>query len=376
MSRRRGADVALYTPLAAAYYGAQIEPGGAELQSVAIARTLARGGLRVRHIVSGLDARVSPDGVEVVPLPAGYELPGLRRRRAIVRALRDADALVYIQRTAGFETGVVGAYARLARRRFVFSASHDADFLRDRAVLRQLGSGDEVRLARAQYRLGLHCAHAVVAQTERQAQLGRQTFGLDPQVIRSFGAPAPAATAEPEAFLWVGAFIDVKDPLAYVALAEALPHIPFRMVGTDRALPGRSLAAAVRERAGGLPNLELLPPRPHAELASLYERAFAIVGTSRLEGFPNVFLEAWARGVPAVSLRLDPDGLIARHGLGVAAGGSLEVAAHAIRDYHEQPAAAREAGAAARRYVATVHAPEVVGPHWLELVRRLLAGVR
>jgi glycosyltransferase involved in cell wall biosynthesis len=268
----------------------------------------------------------------------------------------------------------VGAFARLSRRRFVFSASHDADFLRERDVLRGLGSGDEVRRARLQYRLGLRCAHAVVAQTEQQAALGRTNFGLDPHVIRSFCAPAPAATGDAAAFLWVGAFIEAKDPLSYVALASALPDVPFWMVATDRAIAGRSLAAEVRRRADRLPNLELLAPRPRGELIALYDRAFALVSTSRLEGFPNVFLEAWARGVPVISLRVDPDGMIARAGLGVVADGSSEALVNAVRTYHDDPSLAREAGASARGYVTEHHAPEIVGPRWLMLVERLLAG--
>jgi glycosyltransferase involved in cell wall biosynthesis len=373
LSARRSADVVIYAPFAGPLYSGEGYVGGAELQSFYLARALANGGLRVRHILADLGPMRTPDGIEVMPLPREYAKRGIPRRRAIVRALRDADARVYIQRTAGFETGVVGAFARVARRRFVFSASHDADFVRDREILRQLGSGDEARRALAQYRLGLRCAHAVVVQTRQQAELARQSYDLETSVISSFCAPAKNGDLQGEAILWVGSFIDAKDPLALLAVVESLPEVPFWMVGTDRGIRGRSLAAAVRERAAHLTNLELITPRPRGEILKLYERAIAVVNTSRYEGFPNTFLEAWARGKPAVSLRVDPDGVIGRYGLGVAANGSLELFTRTVRDYATNPSIARAAGEAARRYVQNEHAPEVVGRKWISLVERLLS---
>ena len=134
------------------------------------------------------------------------------------------------------------------------------------------------------------------------------------------------------------------------------------------------LAAEVRSRAARLPNLELLPRQPREELLDRYTRAIAIVNTSVFEGFPNTFLEAWARGTPAVSLRIDPDGVIGRHRLGAVAGGSLEGAAQMIRLFAEDPAAARAAGEAGRRYIERTHAPEVVGPQWVALVNGLMVS--
>jgi glycosyltransferase involved in cell wall biosynthesis len=369
---RRGADVVVFAAFAGPLYNGKGVAGGAELQSFYLARSLARAGFRVRHVVAAVDATRTEDGVEVVPLSAGYARRGFTRRRAIVRALREADGRVYIQRCAGMETGVVGLFARVARRRFVFSASSDADFTRDTTMMGQMGGSLEEWPTRLQYRVGLRCVHAVVAQTEKQAELARRSFGLDPHVIRSFCAPARVDTAAREGFLWIGSLVDVKDPIAFLALVERMPDVRFRMIATDHPAGWQELAATVRSRARRLPNLELLPPRPRHELLDLYQRSIAVVNTSRFEGFPNTFLEAWGHAVPALSLRLDPDDVISRHGLGVAAGGSLEVLARRVRDYAADPAVARAAGEAAYRYIERRHAPEVVGPQWASLVERLL----
>jgi glycosyltransferase involved in cell wall biosynthesis len=372
LSASPSADVVVYSATAGPLYGAAGQAGGAELHTVYVARALAKAGFRVRHVVAAAGISRTPDGVEVVLLSRPYLDGGLPRRRAIVQALRESDGSVYIQCPAGIETGFAGMFARLAGRRFVFSAQSDADFMRDRELLKQLG-GSQGWSARTQLRLGQRCAHAVVAQTEQQAALARDTLGLHPHVIRSFcdlGEPRPEAR---EAFLWVGSFAGVKDPLSFLALAERMPDVPFRMVGTERK-GWQDLAAAVRERAARLPNLELLAPRPRDEVLALYRRAIAVVSTSRYEGFPNVFLEGWASGIPAISLRVDPDGVITRHGLGAVAGGSLDVMERILRGYLKEPAAAEAAGDAGYGYVRRTHAPEVIGPQWIRLVERLLGA--
>jgi glycosyltransferase involved in cell wall biosynthesis len=49
-----------------------------------------------------------------------------------------------------------------------------------------------------------------------------------------------------------------------------------------------------------------------------YRRAHCYCSTSNVEGFPNTYLEAWSHGIPVAALA-DPDGLIGKRHLGVAA---------------------------------------------------------
>jgi len=364
------ADVVVFAPFAGPLYDDGVA-GGAELQAVLIARSLARGGLRVRHLVVSADLTVTADGVEIVQLPPAYRHGGLAGRRALLRGLREADGGVYIQRSASIDTAFVAAFARVVGRRSVFSASSDGDFLTRRADLAVIGSGLDDMRVRLLYRFGLRTVDAVVAQTRRQAELARG-LRLQPVLIPNICEPGARRSEAPEFVLWIGSLTPVKDPLAYVDLAERVPGVRFVMVAHEHPTRSRGLADFVHARAGRLPNLELLSRRPPAELAELYGRALAVVNTSSFEGFPNTFLEGWARGVPAVSLAIDPDGVIARRGLGVFAGGSLETAAAAIRRYVEEPETARAAGEAGYRYVEETHAPDVVTPGWLALVERLL----
>jgi glycosyltransferase involved in cell wall biosynthesis len=56
----------------------------------------------------------------------------------------------------------------------------------------------------------------------------------------------------------------------------------------------------------------------------------ALISTSPMEGFPNIFIEAWAFGIPVLSLYFDPGDVICREELGEVAGGDLNKLASAL----------------------------------------------
>ncbi|MDQ3678594.1 MAG: glycosyltransferase [Actinomycetota bacterium] len=147
-----------------------------------------------------------------------------------------------------------------------------------------------------------------------------------------------------------------KRPEAFVKLAARVPAAHFWMVG--------DAPDSIRAIANEIPNLELLQPRPRAQLTALLERAVAVVSTSVKEGMPNVFLEAWARGVPALALSHDPDGIMGRHALGFVAGDSVDRLAEMAAIAWEGRAQQASIAARCRAYVAREHAADEVATCW------------
>ena len=131
------------------------------------------------------------------------------------------------------------------------------------------------------------------------------------------------------------------------------------------------MAERIESAAERLPNLELLPPRPRSQLLDEMLQAVAVVKTSRIEGMPNAFLEAWARGVPVLSLNVDPDAKIEDNDIGVAARGSMERLVARGGEPVGRPRQRRQAiGERARRFIQEVHSPEAVADRWVALLER------
>lgn len=365
-------DVAFYVPNVGKLLAtAEVGPaGGAETQAIALAKALAARGLRVAMIAygrpDGLPATVA--GTRIVARPP-YRKRGLIVGKAaetwhISRSLRQTPAHTVVTRCAGVQVGLIAVFARLFRRRFVYAVAATAE-------LEANGLKDLLprRHDRALYRLGLRLADAVVVQTEEQAELFRLATGREASLIKSIvETPEADEDEERSAFLWVGRFADYKRPMEYVELARALPDAKFWMVAVPRSGAGEELERAVRSAAERVPNLEVLPPRPHAALCQLIDRAVACVNTSDFEGMPNVLLEGWARGVPALALAHDPGGVIEGHGLGRFAAGSFPDLVAATRHQWEQRRDGRELAARCRSYVAAHHSSQVIVDRWLEVL--------
>lgn len=378
----RSADIVLVSPQATSLYVEDPQgTGGGELQMFYLARSLVAAGFSVAHLVFDHDdLPAERDGVVLARLPPrvlpssspratgrlSRALARLRATRQLLAALLRLNPRLVIQRNAGFDTGVVGLFAKLTNRRFIFSSSSSADFTL---------TGLESRNTRLAYCAGLRLAHRVVVQTDDQRHLALDLRGRDARVVRSFCEPAPASTdATRTHFLWIGRMNDNKRPMAYLDLAARLPQARFLMVCPDRRSGWERLSEQVRARASALPNCELLPACPRSELLELYSAAVAVVNTSSWEGFPNTFMEGWARGAPALSLSVDPDARIRDFKLGAVANGSMDALACEARALWDQRGDNASQGERVRNYVAQHHAPEVIGARWTEVVASLISG--
>ena len=368
-------DVAVYVPESVYWYERTGGwGGGAERQMMLLARALASRGVRVAHIVyPPQDPAPLPPGLTLVPRerdpgtrsPAG----GLREVGRIWRSLRRANAKVTIVRRRTPALGIVAVFCKLHRRKLIYSSASNFDFL-------PAGQGSGRSLSRMLYRLGVRLADVVVVQSEDQVRLARESFPRLGEIVRipSFCEPADeaqAVDAEPGRLLWIGRVIGIKGPLQYVELARAVPEGRFTMIANEHGASREH--EEVRAAARDVPNLELLDRIPHTQVMELISRSVAVVNTSvpKVEGLPNVYLEAWARGVPVLSLDCDPDGVIERGGLGIHAAGSWDRFVAGARELLNGDDRRAELGRRTRAYVQEVHSIDAVADSWAELVERL-----
>jgi glycosyltransferase involved in cell wall biosynthesis len=363
-NRHHRYEVGFYAPSMAWRLAGVADTGGAETQIMLLSRALAERGFAVCVVafdVPGIKVPVSAHGVDVVLRPAyfaGGNLAGRLREAAAVRStVRRIDAGIVVTRCAGFWVGLVGLWTKLSGRRFVYSSASLLDFDDDHGL--------EKWRDRFLFRLGVRLADQIVVQTEEQVRLCEQRFGKVPILIRSVSEPAAPSEQAGEAFLWTGRIEPNKRPLEFVELARSLPQAQFWMIAPKPRKPeDLRLWAAIERSAQELPNFDLMSPRRRPELLELLGRAVAVVSTSQLEGMPNVFLEGWSRGIPALALSHDPDGVIGQYGLGECARGRRDLFVELARNLWDSRTVGGELSTRCRAYVQSKHSPDTASREW------------
>lgn len=278
--------------------------GGAEVQQSILARLLARSGYRVSMICLdyGQPQRVTRDGVTVIHSHApDAGLRGLRffhpRLSGMWRAMHEVDADIYYQRSAGMLTAVVTAFCRRYRRKAIYAGASDSDFLPGQQLIGH-------RRDRWLFKQGLAAADVVVVQNETQQRDCLANFGRASILIPScYELPPATVSGIGDSVLWVATLRPGKRPELFIEMAKQMPQRRFVMVGgAATGDPGGSdYYEAIRSAAALVPNLEFVGFLPLEKVEPYFDRARVVVNTSKIEGMPNVFLQAWARGVPTLA---------------------------------------------------------------------------
>jgi glycosyltransferase involved in cell wall biosynthesis len=322
--------------------------GGAEVQSYLLARELASKGNEVLYLCDrrgGKPRNTSSEGITIwrwfrnLPLFKVLNLPTFLL--ALIRFRPDA---IYHRYASQYT--IFGAIARMFGVRYVWNCCEDKHLERGyfRNELRkhfQTYRGSALKkamlfadawLSDILFSTGARMATAIVAQNSAQQEGIRQRFGREARIIRS-GHPARTIdrgnTDQIPTILWLATYQQRKRPELFLDAAERCADLPARFV-----LAGRTANEAFKQnlldRASQLPNVE---PR-HVDSYELswkeFERAYLYICTSESEGFPNAFIQSWLCGVPVLSVSVDPDGFISRHGLGYVCA-SVEELADTIR---------------------------------------------
>jgi glycosyltransferase involved in cell wall biosynthesis len=280
--------------------------------------------------------------------------------RPLYRALREIRPSAIYQRVACGFTGVCAYYARRHRARLVWHVAHDSDV----TPKVSLDGRNPVRcfLEKRSVEYGIRRAHCIVTQTTDQAALLERNYHRRADAIIPNFHPQPSEAIDKSGtpiVAWVAGIKPWKRPEAFVTLADALrdlTEVRFVMIGADATGSGdRPWAQALLRRLRDTPNLEYLGARTQTEVNQLLARSHVFVNTSRYEGFPNTFIQAWMREAAVVSLDVDPDQLLRKQAIGIFCEGSEARLAQSVRQLIAEPSLRSRFAAKAREYATAKH---------------------
>lgn len=222
----------------------------------------------------------------------------------------NAGADLYIQRAAGWITGVTALYCKLFRKKFIYMVASLMDLDGKYA--------DHNGLQGRMYEYGLRHADVVVVQSVDQQKLLKERYGKDSVIIKNSFPVKDMDDVPKDIILWVGSSQHLKQPEKFLALARSFPQKKFIMIMPKN---DKKLWEEIADEAKMIGNLELIEQVPFSEIDKYYQRAKIFVNTSTFEGFANTLIQAAMFGAPIVTLNVNPDNFLTEWDCGYCAGG-------------------------------------------------------
>lgn len=310
--------------------------GGGELQLSLIARALAEAG----HEVVVVDYNTTEDfitreGIKVFKI-LGYNkgIRGIRtfthRLPRLYSSLKSQKADLYYCRIRDFRHILAYRAARKVNAKFVMGMAHDLDAMstsmriKNRRYIQTKGLWGifNKTLIEIFFPYILRRADIVLAQHEGQKKILLE-WGIESALFSNLINPSPITVSDnhlPKDFIYVGELIVQKGFHDFFELVNMVPHHSFKVIGQ----PNDKTSSHLYEKLRSYENVHLLGRLSHRETLKQIADSRALISTSPLEGFPNIFIEAWSCGIPVLSLFCDPGDVIEREGLGYIAHGDLK----------------------------------------------------
>lgn len=265
--------------------------------------------------------------------------------------------------------------ARKVKAQFILALASDLDILSIRDRWRYFYSHSIKDLwgvfngiaSELDYPFLLRNADLVMVQHEGQKEILRKK-GIDSVVFHNFIKTDKIDTLDrnPDTdFVYVGSLDKRKGFAEFFDLVTKTPQHSYKVIGRIR----DKTASFLFEKLKSYRNVKLMGQLSHEETLREISNSRALVSTSPMEGFPNVFIEAWACGIPVLSLHVDPGNAIAKEGLGVAAGGSMNRLIEAMDNLENSKSFAFKS----KRYIQMTHE---LNPARIAELNTIITGVK
>lgn len=307
-----------------AFYGDQI--GGAERQVEMLANALQGEGWSTAYICERPARRPdteSIDGVAVFALPARKRRSAWLNLGALKSAMIESNADLFYQRVRHPYTGISVHIAKKLEIPIVFAAASKADMIRKQDLRWSSHAGNPIdRLLHPFGRYledwGVRHADEIIVQTGEQQALLKENYQRQGCILPNHILVNDISNRpenEIPQVLWISNIKPFKRPELFIKLAEQCTDLDVKFVMAGDC-PNQNILSSIKQADNKLTNFSYVGPIPPIESERWIAESILIINTSEFEGFPNAFQQAWANGVPTLSIGIDPDGVISSHDLG------------------------------------------------------------
>ena len=295
--------------------------GGAEYRcKLALEYLLDKNAFEIYYVCRNLDPNFKPNGYEVVKFGNRFSRYGIYFDGfSLYKALRKIKPHIIYQNAGSGDTGLAAIYSKIHGAKLVHQICNDNSLKRYKNT--RLKTRIKRFLTSFLLDYGMKRADVIIGQSEGQDKLLKKRYGRSCDAIIPLGHPIPHNKIEKTndiRVLWIANFkYHQKQPELFVELANRMRHkkmVTFIMIGMS--IGRKDDFYKLMEKIKKTPNLKYLGQISQSEVNMHLRKSHILVNTSRYEGFPNTFVQAWLSGVPVVSLNVDPDGIISREKIG------------------------------------------------------------
>jgi len=310
--------------------------GGAELQIALLAKALAGKGHDVVIIdPSSPESFVTPEGIRLINIPEWNKgLRGIRlflyRIPALKKALTDQNADYYYARMRTYFHYLSYKVARQLKKKFILAIAHDIDVLSIRRKLKYKYSNNfnvfsfitlqlpndlvfHYLIKRADYITIQHSGQKIDCYPLKGKVV------LFPNIIDDSDFPVIENPSK-DYYIHVGTLTIIKGINNLYELVNMLDkNNPIVIVGNAGDSKSKKILSKIAENK----NVIFKGSLSHSETIKWIANSKGLINTSNYEGFPNIFLEAWATGVPVISLNVNPGDVFNRYELGACCNGDM-----------------------------------------------------
>jgi glycosyltransferase involved in cell wall biosynthesis len=312
-------------------------PGGGELQVALLAKALALKGHDVVIVnPSATESFVTAEGVRLINIPdwnKGFRGFRLFKYRipALKKVLTEEKADYYYVRMRSYMHLIPYLVSKKLKSKFIVAIACDLDTLSfwEKFKHEYIPKFNLIQFLTLSvpndfvFNYLLRKSDHITIQhrgQELNSNTAKPRTTLYPNIF-NFSDIAQVKRSPGDYFIHVGSLTVLKGSVNLLQLVKKIDK-KNKIVIVGKPKDRRS--EKIYKELGKFENVTLKGAVDHRQTIEIIANAKALISTSNFEGFPNIFLEAWATGVPVISLKVNPGNVIKKHRLGIYCEGDLE----------------------------------------------------